>query len=250
MVVGGYQDTVDVFRSIAVSSGAVGWVPGNLRVHGSSIASVARGGWLWVGGNLLGTTQNPALFQPLGTVNLYGGGTATAPQLLEAMSEDLGPVPAGFTGNFAYGSLNLSNTDYVRLVNRSDNAPGGGPEAVYADRLVVPAGTTLDLNGLNLYVRDAVVGGKIVGGKIAQIPNSGALTVNTPTSGNISVGGELDGCGPSSAAGGARSRSPSTPAAGPTTGRSRRISTGPRCSSSARAERSWRPPTIPRPARS
>jgi hypothetical protein len=189
--IGYFSDTLAGFRSIAASNGATVNVAGTLDVDGSSVVTVAPGSSLQVGKGPLGTTQDTALFQPGGTISLNGG-NSTNPHLLEAMSEDLGAVPAGFTNNFAYGSLNLGNESYVRLVDQSENAPGSGPEAVYADRLVVPIGATLDLNGLHLYARDAVVRGKIINGTITQLPNSGPLTLDTLTSGAISTGGELD----------------------------------------------------------
>ena len=47
-------------------------------------------------GNLLGNTQNASLFDPQGTVLLNGAGSSGAPESFEAMSQDLGAVPAGF----------------------------------------------------------------------------------------------------------------------------------------------------------
>ena len=57
---------------------------------------------------------------------------------------------------------------------------------------LVPTGTTLDLNGLHLYARAAQITGTVVGGTITQIPNGGALSLNSPTPGDISTAGELD----------------------------------------------------------
>ncbi len=41
-------------------------------------------------------------------------------------------------------------------------------------------------------MRDAQISGAITGGSITQIPDSGPLTINSPTPGSISVAGELD----------------------------------------------------------
>ena len=57
---------------------------------------------------------------------------------------------------------------------------------------MVPAGCIINLNGLNLYVRDAQIGGTVTGGSITQIPNSGAINLDSPTPGKLSVAGELD----------------------------------------------------------
>ena len=73
-------------------------------------------------------------------MTLAGTGTAAAPQLFEAMSDDLGNVAAGFHNNFAYGALALANNTYVQLVDNAHNSAGTGAEAVYAGSLNVPGG--------------------------------------------------------------------------------------------------------------
>src|SRR5262249_26056861 len=57
---------------------------------------------------------------------------------------------------------------------------------------VVPAGSTLDLNGLHLYVRSAQVDGTIVGGSFFRLASGGPLDFAAPTSGTIQATGELD----------------------------------------------------------
>jgi hypothetical protein len=121
-----------------------------------------------------------------------GAGSSGTPQLLEAMSQDLGAAGLGFAQNFAYGTISLANNTYVRLVDESQNSGGTGAEALYVDSLVVPAGCTLDLNGLHLYARATQIPGSIVGGSVAQVPDNGPLLLGVPTSGAISVAGQLD----------------------------------------------------------
>ena len=149
-------------------------------------------GAITVSGNLLGNTLNNGLYNPQGTLTFNGPGTATAPQLLEAMSQDLGNVSAGMVNNFVYGELILANNTYVQLVDQSHNAASSSPNAVYAQSIIVPAGCTLNLNGLHLYARAVQISGTILGGSISQIPNAGALTLATPTPGDISTAGQLD----------------------------------------------------------
>jgi pimeloyl-ACP methyl ester carboxylesterase len=189
---GGTGTTLNNFTSITAGNGATITVPESLAVDGTSIVSVSASSSLKVAGNLLGTTQNSVLFNPQGTVTLNAAGTLSSPQLLEAISADLGSGSSGFVNNFAYGTLIVGGNDYVKLVNQSINSPGSSAEAVYANSLVVPAGSTLNLNGLNLYVRDAQIAGTITGGSITQIPNSGPLTIDSPTPGHLSTAGELD----------------------------------------------------------
>jgi YD repeat-containing protein len=175
----------------AVNGGTLN-VPASVTFNGQAILSESPSSNMEFTGNLLATATNVSLYKPQGTVTMQGAGTASAPQLLEAMSADVGSNAAGFTNNFAYGTLVLANKTYVELVNQSINSPGSSAEALYANSLVVPSGCTLNLNGLNLYVRDAQVAGTITGGSITQIPNSGPLTIDSPTPGKLSVAGELD----------------------------------------------------------
>jgi YD repeat-containing protein len=145
-----------------------------------------------MGGSLSGTTRNADRFSPLAKVVLKGAGTATAPQLLEVMSRDIGASLPGFTRSFAYSTLAVEGKTYVRLVDQADNAPGTEPEALYVNSLIVPAGATLDLNGFHLYARAVQSGGTIVGGTIQQIPDSGPIALGMATPGAIGVAGELD----------------------------------------------------------
>ncbi len=108
------------------------------------------------------------------------------------MSADQGDTAAGFTGNFDYGTLQLGSGAYVRLVDSARNSTSTSPEALYVNTLIVPSGTTLDLNGLNLYTRVSQINGTIIGGTIQTLPSGGALTPNTTVPGTISTPGEVD----------------------------------------------------------
>ncbi len=174
--------------TITASNGGTIVLPNSsLQIDGLAVVRVAPNSSLTVNGSLLGNTQNTGLFKPQGTITLNGG-TVTAPLRLEAMSADQGGVPGGFNNNFAYGTMILGNSSYVKLVDQSHTAGS----AVYANALVVPTGSTLDLNGLHLYVRLAQVAGTIMGGSITQIPSGGPLTVGSPTPGGIAMAGHLD----------------------------------------------------------
>ena len=110
---------------------------------------------------------------------------------IEAMSQDLGNVPAGFGHNFAYGTLNLGGND-VQLVDDAHNSAGTGSEALYVGSLIVPYGATLDLNGHHLYVRTAQVNGTIIGGTVNRLASGGPLLFATPTSGTVEAASEVD----------------------------------------------------------
>lgn len=142
-------------------------------------------GLITLGGSLLGNTTSAALFAPLAPLRIDGTGNVANPQLLEVMSHDLLAAPVGFTNNFLYQSIELGNNTRVRLVDQSDNAPGSDPEALYVNSIVIPAGTTLDLNHLRLYARAVQSDGAVVNGTIIQIADSGPIVLATPTSGQI-----------------------------------------------------------------
>ena len=175
----------------ALSDSTLNW-NGSAAFNGASRLVSQPGGTVTISGSLSGNTLLADLYAPQGTTLFDGSGTAAAPQYLEAMSRDLGATAAGTSHNFVYGTLALANNTYVRLRDQSDNAPGTGSEAVYANVLIVPWGTTLDLNGLHLYVRCAEIEGRIVGGTIGQIPDGGPVSFAMPTPGAIAVPGELD----------------------------------------------------------
>jgi RHS repeat-associated protein len=140
--------------------------------------------------SLTGTTTNADKFSSAGTV-VFSGGSAAAPLLLEVMGRDLGAVSNGFNRNFAHGTLQL-DFGYVKLVDAADNRAGPGAEALYVDTLIVPAGSTLDLNQLKLYARVTQIAGAVLGGTIQTVVDGGPIPLNTPTTGTITVAGEVD----------------------------------------------------------
>jgi len=150
---------------------------GSFSIADPGILTGVSSGRITVTGNLLGNTRNAAQFAPQAEVRFDGTGTAANPQHLEAMSEDLGPYEAGFVANFAYRNLTLANKTYVQLVNNANNTDSDKPEAVYVDTLVVPAGTTLDLNHLHLYARTSQIGGTILKGRVEPILPQPSATV-------------------------------------------------------------------------
>ena len=101
------------------------------------------------------------------------------------MGQDLGSDAKGFTNNFAYGTLELGASTTLQLVDLSRNTSSTSPEALYVDSLLVPAGSTLDLNGLPLYARTVEVEGTVTGGSITQLATGGPLRFNTPASATI-----------------------------------------------------------------
>lgn len=109
------------------------------------------------------------------------------------MGEDRGPVVAGFLHNFRHGAISLANNAYVQLVDLFGNSPGAGQEAIYVKQLVVPLGTTLDLNGINLYCNTAEIDGVVIGGTVMLVTlpdiivSSAVVAVNEGSSNTFTV---------------------------------------------------------------
>lgn len=87
-------------------------------------------------------------------VKFEGGPTLIDP--LEVAGKDLGPLPTGFSLNFALGDLVIGNDSgavaNVQLVDLFDNQPvWTGKESLYVHDLWVGPGSQLDLNGIKVY---------------------------------------------------------------------------------------------------
>jgi RHS repeat-associated protein len=178
--------------TLTASSGARLTFGGSLAVGGAVVFSVAPDSQAVFDGGLTTSLTTLTQFRPQGAFT-FSGGTSTSPRLIEAVSQDLGPTGAGFSAtNFSFGALTLGGNTYVKLIDQSDNAPGAGVEAFYTPSLVVPAGSTIDLNGLKLYTRALQLSGTVVNGTVVVIPDSGALTLGSPTPGTISPAGQFD----------------------------------------------------------
>ncbi len=161
------------------------------QVDGSSYLSTSNGSTIEINGNLIGSTTAGTSFVNSGVVEIKGG-TAASPRLLEAMSLDKGLNSPSATSNFYYNTLRIGSNSNVRVTDQFRNSSGTDAEVLYVGTLVVPTGSTLDLQGRKLYARLAKIDGTILGGAILQIPDGGPLQVASPTSGTINLGGEVD----------------------------------------------------------
>jgi RHS repeat-associated protein len=163
---------------------------GTIGIDGAGTLSTDLSGSFSVGGSILGNSTAFASSNPQGVTTLNGGFSPGNPLLLEVMSQDLGNTAAGFKNNFVYGTINVAGD--VRLVDQFANAPGG-PNALYANSLLVSAGT-LDLNGLHVYARAVQInnGASVVNGTITQFPDGGQIDINSAVPGTISPAGDQD----------------------------------------------------------
>lgn len=160
------------------------------------LATLLVPGWVELTGNFSFAQTDPAKYSwGTGSKLTFSGGGVTQ-ESLEVGGQDLGEVAAGFTGNFNLQELDLAgNGTYLYLADEIDNGhrSPGKPEALYLGSatqlpylqqwLKVPAGTTLNLNRLQLYVYfnsqsghmniyqvKAGDGSKFGGGQIIDVP--------------------------------------------------------------------------------
>jgi hypothetical protein len=97
----------------------------------------------------------------------FSGNAAGSYCTYEAASEDIGADVSGYCGgNFTINTLAVGGDTpgRVRLIDSFDNGNrSGANECLYVRKLIVRAGSTLDLNGLNLYYLQGEIEGTING---------------------------------------------------------------------------------------
>ena len=133
---------------------------------------------------IVGDTANATAFKPAGVARLVGNSA-----VIEVMSRDVGV--AGFVdrANYVYGTIELAGAN-ARLINAADNVVGA--EALYVNNLIVPSGTALILNGLNVYARATQINGTLIGGTINSVSDGGPVNFAQQYPGQILNVGEVD----------------------------------------------------------
>jgi hypothetical protein len=109
----------------------------------------------------------------------FTGGDAQTPLTFEVAGTELGLDDLGFFGNFTLGTLQVGagadEPAWLLLQDLHDNRVSF-TEALYVENLILDEGSTLDLNGLRVYVRNFTdLGGTILpnGGRL--VPEPGGL---------------------------------------------------------------------------
>lgn len=109
-----------------------------------------------------------------------------APNIFEVAGNDLGTVTAGLTNNFALEGLTLGGAEGVALVQLLDvednfGVESVGSEALYVENLIIGAGSTLDVAGLNVYYLNGTFDGTVTdsvgGGGVYLIPEPATLSL-------------------------------------------------------------------------
>lgn len=134
---------------------------------------LAGAGTIELEGNFVNDSRRGDQFDATSlSLQMLGSGTQSLPQELEVHGIDMGEGVTGFTAdNFAFDELVIGapgEETFVRLVDLFDNGPvpsanynnpDGAADALYLNSLLVNEGSTLDLNGLNVYVNGNLVEG-------------------------------------------------------------------------------------------
>ncbi len=104
---------------------------------------------------------------------------------MEIAGENRGAVMDGLVENFALGTLQLggdAGVGQLQLVDNFDNQPSWeGDEALYVKNLILGAGSSLDLNGYDLFYLSFIdYGGTIYlnGGSLSAVPEPGTIALS------------------------------------------------------------------------
>jgi len=120
----------------------------------------------------LADVENIAFFFDSDT-SLRGG-------LLEVAGTDLGPTVLGFKDNFVMGSLVLGATNPVVLwlEDYYDNGNRSSAEALYVHNITIYPGSTLEMEGLNVYYDGSFVNhGTVLNGTPVFVPEPATMAL-------------------------------------------------------------------------
>ncbi len=121
-----------------------------------------------VGGNFIVKTDDESALSDFRNLSvIFTEGLSSDFSEFELAGEDMGEDFAGFCGNFDIDKLVVGEDGdaFVKLVDNIDNGNRGGTaEALYVRKIVVKAGSQLDLNNLNVYCLEPDVQGTLLNG--------------------------------------------------------------------------------------
>ena len=149
--------------------------------------------WTMTGSDFVNESTSPDDLSALHQATMVFVGGPLVTDSYEVAGRDLGYTSDGFgSDNFAMRDLRVGDHDtegHLRLADLFDNSLQDAepePEALYVEQLSVSRGSTLDLNGLNLYVRNIPqIDGEII--------ESGGAWWHVCDSGDFNGDGALNG---------------------------------------------------------
>jgi len=137
------------------SAGTEMTVGENLTFKQGAVFEAVAGSTIHMTGSaFVNESIDPADLADMENLGMVFEGGAADLDPFEVAGRDFGAIASGFDLNFALGTLELGGADIgrVQLVSNFDNQPSWiGTEALYVWDLVVNPGSTLDLNGFDLY---------------------------------------------------------------------------------------------------
>lgn len=162
---------VTVYNQLKFCSGSIFTAVPSSKIH-------------MAGSNFINQSTDPNKLMGLNNLEFIFQSSSTDIDLFEVAGKDIGATHLGFNKNFALGTLRIGdvNTGKVRLTDSYDNQPDSTEaEALYVTNLILGSGSTLDLNGLNLYYSYFTDMGATVttnGGHLTQINSFAAGDFN------------------------------------------------------------------------
>lgn len=126
-------------------------IGGDLNLFGTVDVNIGSSTFVRLARHFNNQATSPTTFRwESGRLSLDGIGVQT----FELAGFDFGDSdPDGFINNFAMGELRVEPGRTVHFVNTFDNVPGPGCEVLYVDSLFLGAGSTIVLDGCNVYYR-------------------------------------------------------------------------------------------------
>ena len=128
-------------------------ISGTLTLGSGGIISLGNltNNTLVVRGNFVNGSTNNNSFDMANGVMVFGAAGPLTTNTFEVAGANLGATFAGFSNNFAIGTLNITNG--ISFVNNINNGGGlGTNEALYVDVLHLFSGATMKLSALTIYV--------------------------------------------------------------------------------------------------
>jgi hypothetical protein len=164
---------INISGELLLGTGAHFSAPNGATIHFTEPEPLANDWPPITGDSLKISTTNSDDVAGLAMLKLIFEGGLDSTATLEAASRDLGSGDLGYLHNFAFSTLQVGGVEPAKLslVQDYDNQLiPSGREAVYVDRLIVRAGSVLDLGGFHLYYHSAdIAPGAIVNGALLQI---------------------------------------------------------------------------------
>jgi hypothetical protein len=177
MIVGGGDSGTGFGKLDLANASAQVVVSSLLQFGGLAQLSAVPGATIHMTGSVFqNTSQNPANLAGLSNLTLSFEGTGSWDPF-EVAGTDQGPIMAGFTDNFALGTLNLGADNRLQLVDVFDNNSDiNDSEALYVYNLELDSGAILDLNNLHLYFQHLTNnGGSFKNGSPQATPLAGTV---------------------------------------------------------------------------